>query len=298
MKYDRFQLKASARALVRQAEPKPWLVTFIVWFLAADLSALCLLIYLAAGVFSGTGKISPPLLILAVIATTGLILFLFLLRAGQHGYALRLWRTGKGGPMDLTQGIFFSAQVLELYGQLLLRLLAWALPGAAAVCLTVFLAGLSGSPVVTGACAAAVGAGALALLLNHLLPYALAPYILMDDPSVPAQDILKRSKRLMIGRRMDLLLLLLSFLGWVLLACSLVCLSLLPGLLIQSASALTVLPDLPGWFLVPFAAVGCAAAFPLLLWLSSYAGAASAGFYDIACAPPFSGVTPGGKRLK
>lgn len=44
--------------------------------------------------------------------------------------------------------------------------------------------------------------------------YALTPYILCDCPNVRAQDALKLSMRIMHGKKFDLFVFLLSFLGW------------------------------------------------------------------------------------
>ncbi len=48
--------------------------------------------------------------------------------------------------------------------------------------------------------------------------YALTPFILADCPNVKAQDALKLSMRMMNGRKMDLFIFYLSFLGWMILS--------------------------------------------------------------------------------
>ncbi len=48
--------------------------------------------------------------------------------------------------------------------------------------------------------------------------YALTPYILAKYPEVPAKDALKISMKLMNGRKFDLFILYLSFIGWELLS--------------------------------------------------------------------------------
>ncbi len=47
--------------------------------------------------------------------------------------------------------------------------------------------------------------------------YAMAPYIMLEDPNCGGYEALKRSKQLMKGHKMDLFLLDLSFIGWELL---------------------------------------------------------------------------------
>jgi|688.fasta_scaffold250025_2 uncharacterized membrane protein len=49
------------------------------------------------------------------------------------------------------------------------------------------------------------------------LSYSMTFFILADDPNISASDALKKSKSLMDGRKMDLFLLSLSFIGWALL---------------------------------------------------------------------------------
>lgn len=48
--------------------------------------------------------------------------------------------------------------------------------------------------------------------------YAMAPYILAEDPTCSGTDALRRSRALMQGHKMDLFLLELSFFGWAILA--------------------------------------------------------------------------------
>lgn len=48
--------------------------------------------------------------------------------------------------------------------------------------------------------------------------YAMVPYIVADDPTISAQDALDKSAAMMNGRKMELFILELSFIGWHLLA--------------------------------------------------------------------------------
>jgi uncharacterized membrane protein len=47
--------------------------------------------------------------------------------------------------------------------------------------------------------------------------YAMTPYILLDRPELSATDAIKESEKMMDGHKMDLLILDLSFIGWILL---------------------------------------------------------------------------------
>lgn len=307
MRYDRVRVKTAARETLRRTQPKPWTVTFMYWFLTLDFAALCLLILLAAGWFSLSERESLSTFTLALtlplIAVTALLLYL--LHAGHTAYCARLAREGKAGPIDLFTGFLLASRVLLLDVLRLLLLALWALPGLGVVWLIQRLAPLSGQEPLT--LLGAWGSWALfaAYLLNRALTYSLAPYAMLEEPRRSTWDSIQKSTRLMLGRKMDYLLLRLSFLGWVLLDAAIVAVTLLPGLLLQStADQLPLLAGvvLPDWFFVPFLLVGAAAAAPLLLWLHSYRGVSLAWFYRTACAPPFPGITPippspGGKRL-
>ncbi|MGD9887207.1 MAG: DUF975 family protein [Bacilli bacterium] len=48
--------------------------------------------------------------------------------------------------------------------------------------------------------------------------YALAPYLMLDNPELAGQDAITKSRELMNGHKMDLFLLDLSFIGWIILS--------------------------------------------------------------------------------
>lgn len=300
MTHDRIRIKARARALLRQADPKPWSVTLIHWFFSADLCALCLLFFLTADAFDQESSYLAFLLT-AVLVTVAVVLFLLVFHAGYVSYTLRLRQTGKGSPMDLVSGFFRGGEILALRFSVLLFCVLWAAAGeVTARLILLFLR--NDTLLLNILLRLPLGA----LVLNRQLDYALALRILLSHPEFSYLDAITRSKRIMEGRKMDLLLLLLSFLSWLLLVVGVALLAILPGLLLQTALPfLPAPPEFPPWFMTPFIAVGCVAAFPLLLWLTGYISVAWSGFYAAACAPPFPGVSPttadppsGGKRLK
>lgn len=51
------------------------------------------------------------------------------------------------------------------------------------------------------------------------LAYALTPFILAENPEIPAYDAIKLSEKMMMGHKWDLFILILSFIGWFILAC-------------------------------------------------------------------------------
>lgn len=51
------------------------------------------------------------------------------------------------------------------------------------------------------------------------ISYSQVHYILLDEPTIKANDAIKKSKELMNGHKMDYFVLCLSFLGWIILSC-------------------------------------------------------------------------------
>ena len=121
---------------------------------------------------------------------------------------------------------------------------------------------------------------------SRVLRYALAYYILLDQPRYRAGEALDASKDLMVGHRWTFFVLLLSFLGWFLLgsllcsAAGLLCQQLLPSGSVGLA--------LITWLLTSLCTL------PLTLWLVPYLACSCAGFYEaVAQNPgPASGFPP------
>ena len=298
MGYDRIRIKNRAKDIVRQASPRPWGVTLFLWFLLADLVALCLLLLMATGFFSVPTGGHPPLLssLLGVALGVGLFLLALVLHGGYVTYTLQLWRQERSaGFADLLLGFFSASQILELWFQLVLYTACWALPGVAVL---EWLRRLADAPAPAPALVWVLPAGKILFalyMLERVSRYALALLCLMDKPEAGARQAIDRSKRLMAGRRLDLLVFLLSFLGWCLVTALVAGLFFLLGFLFLALIlGMAAQPDLSQTpaLLLPFYLFGLAAATPMLLWLTSYVGAAFAGFYAAATAPPFPGLQP------
>lgn len=298
MGYDRIRIKTKARDIVRQARPRPWAVTLLLWFLLADLVALCTLPLIATGLFSTPAGERPALLavLLGVLFAVGLALLALLLHAGYAAYTLQLWRQeGSAGFADLLLGLFCAPQILDLWVRLLVYTLLWAAPGTG---LLLWLGHLAAAPDPAPFLAWLLPAAMVLFqlyMLERVSRYALALLCLMDKPEAGAAQAIDKSKRLMAGRKVDLLLILLSFLGWWLLTALVAGLFFLLGfLLVALVLGLAAQPDLFQAFrlILPFQLFGAAATMPMLLWLTAYMGTALAGFYDTAAAPPFPGLQP------
>ena len=109
---------------------------------------------------------------------------------GMTAYFLILFRRGKETLGDLFSGFEFFGKTLGLFLWMMLWIVLWAL---------IPLAG----PVL------AIIAG---------FRYAMAFVVQVDNPSLPIRDCLNRSKFMMRGNKGKLFLLMLSFIGWYLLA--------------------------------------------------------------------------------
>ena len=59
------------------------------------------------------------------------------------------------------------------------------------------------------------------------LSYALAPYILADNPDITAEEAIEQSMKMMKGHKMDLFLMLLGYMGFALLSIFALCIPLL-----------------------------------------------------------------------
>lgn len=298
MGYDRIRIKNRAKDIVRETRPRPWGVTLFLWFLLADLAALCLLLLMATGFFSVPTGERPPLLslLLGVVLGVGLLLLALVLHGGYVTYTLQLWRQKRSvGFADLLLGFFSASQILELWLQLLLYTACWALPGVAILGWLRRLADVPDPAPALVWLIPAVRVLFTLYMLERVSRYALALPCLMDKPEAGARQAIDRSKRLMAGRRLDLLVFLLSFLGWWLVTAVVAGLFFLLGFLflalILGISAQSDPAQAPA-LLLPFYLFGLAAATPMLLWLTSYMGAAFAGFYAATTAPPFPGLQP------
>lgn len=135
-----------------------------------------------------------------------------------------------------------------------------------------------------------------AFLLNRTLRYALAFFVLLDQPQLTAWECLEESKLLMEGRRWKLLLLVLSFLGWMLLEWLLFLGVPLLWQVLLSLFPAAALPGAAFWclriLLILYLAAMVIAALLLSLWLINYAGVSLAGFYDYAQADRSNQPTP------
>lgn len=311
MPYDRRQSKRAARAAVREARPRPQLVILVFLLLTTGVSAVVNGAaawrmtrsvegfvngvyygdYYNRGVLFHAGALSTVSFFLTVLLT----LYIMVMNFGVHQYALRLNRRQFASFRDLLSGFSTAGRVIAMNLLIFLFSFLWALLGCSIYPVLLLLRSpwnSSSAPV-----AVLLTMVLLVFLLNRVLRYALANFLLVDHPELGALEAIRRSKELMRGRLWSLVVLLLSFLGWaalVLLIQGVVWgLSALLGistfhlaaLVSGSGSGMTaqVLPSLASTLVFLVAGL---ASLPLALWLIAYLRAALAGFYDAACGYP------------
>lgn len=225
-----------------------------------------------------------------------------LLCAGWCAYCLDLWR-GRG-----TDGGRFWAGFSQFSGVAALGLmialfsLLWTLVGLSGIICVLWLLSQFGPvdllPLLT---APAVPPEALAyvvivlfilwalfaaFLLNRTLRYSLAFFVLLDHPRFTARQCLNESKALTQGRKWKLVVLMLSFIGWVLLAQLALLVAQLLWPILLSFYPISALPGFAfgclRLMLILYLIALVVASFLLPLWLMNYVGVSFAGFYDFA----------------
>ena len=218
---DRKELKAEAREAIRATKPSPVLVTLAVAAILLVTHALSLSLsgdlkayrtmaeeYILNGRFvyvepTGSAGALPWLL------TLGLDLMSLVIGVGYTLYCMRVIRRQSPSFGDVFDvfGLFLRAVALSLLRSIVVSLASfiYAVPAA--------MLGMVIGPVT----ATVVCLPLLAPMFILAYSYRLAAYILLDDPAYPAIQCLMLSRAAMKGRKKELFLLDLSFLGWMLL---------------------------------------------------------------------------------
>ncbi len=111
--------------------------------------------------------------------------------------------------------------------------------------------------------------------------YRLAEYCLLDDPDISALEAIRRSKRLMFGRKMDLFITDFSFIGWMILQ-NIIVNSLASGIYALAGDG------------VLYTIVTLAATTVCAMFLTTYTSLTEAGFYLFALGNQAPPVQPGG----
>ena len=304
---DRVRIKNAARAIIREARPRPWLVTLVYSLLASALPGVVMTAIFwpfitlsaassATGVFGAADPWSSPRLgglsiALMVFLYLLVLLFMSLMQVGYQHYSMKLWRGQQTDFKDVFHGFSIAPRALALFGLILLFTFLWSLPG---IFVMVLVAATTSAftPSASVVFVFLMEIGLMAYLYNRTLRYALAYYVLLDHPDYTALEALNESKALMTGRRWELFVFCLSFVGWALLIVLIVYIVLLIGIFAMvflfafGYQNNNLFLGVAG-ILVPILlmALGYLASAPLSLWLQAYQGASLAGYYDCVAYP-------------
>ena len=129
-------------------------------------------------------------------------------------------------------------------------------------------------------------------LVVILLRYALVTFALADQPELGALGAIRRSKELMRGYKGSYVLLILSFLGWILLFLLIALVIVLPvtfGLTFGMPTIFLEHYMLAEGIITVALLVGV---LPLILWLEPYMQTTLAGFYDALLPPVHQELPP------
>ncbi|MCL2661829.1 MAG: DUF975 family protein [Oscillospiraceae bacterium] len=224
-------LKAGARRLIFENSPRIFIISLVYVTLVAVVSWLSFRlpgtiniqdIYsrLLSGELPGLGILYTDFRPIGLFFAFLLVLFQPVLDFGFLSYCLKTSRKQKTDFFDLFNGFLFFVKVILLFLLIMIFTLLWS----------VLL-------IVPGIVAS--------------YRYRLAYYILLDDPTKGALQCIAESKLLMHGKKVDLLTIDLSFLGWFIL-------------------------DYIVLFAIPFSF-----AIPIIsIWLAPYFGLTIAAFYE------------------
>lgn len=286
--FDRAALKRRAKHLVGQGTPPAYLVTLV--FLAAT-TAVSTVVNLVLPnplnqvetvwmdwfntVMESGGELSQgsmdvlsqrflslfqgPMASVAMLVALIVGFYSMVVSLGYQGYALRVMRGQEGGGFDtLFSQFYLAGKVILLAILKFLFTYLWSL---------LF--------VIPGIVAS--------------YRYRMAEYALLDEPEISPLEAIRRSKVLMRGRKMQLFVLDLSFLGWMILAGVAVT---VVQMLLEQISLPLVMMNLAAVSTVVTTLVTLVANLAVNMFLTCYMTLADAGFYLFALgnqAPPVGG---------
>jgi len=241
MNSKRAELKAKARASIREAKPKPALVTLVLGAILIVLEVLYMRIngswdaevqMLTSMYQTGTYTYIEPAgtnSVFGYLLCFSLSLMSILLGVGYTIYCLRVSRGVKASFGDLFDsfGIFFRSVWMNILWSFVL--LSWALIFAIPAGYMLYTTG----EVMWYAIF-------LPLLLPELIAfyaYRQAYFLMLDNPTMSCAQCLRASSNVMRGHKWELFKLDLSFIGWILLcAVPFVCLWVFPYMNITFAA--------------------------------------------------------------
>lgn len=217
MYFDRKALKLATKGMVNQGDPKGYLVSLVYLLATTGVAALVsmviglimtdpveelLAVYLEYMEVLASGAVSEsalnamtqqmaavlagPGVLVALLITIIISLYTMVVQFGYYDFALRRVRNQGSGYRDLFDWFHMAGKIIWLNVLQLIFIFLWAL--------LFYFPGIVAS-----------------------YRYRMAIYCMLDDPDISALEAIRRSKKLMQGKKGELFVLDLSFLGWSLL---------------------------------------------------------------------------------
>lgn len=233
--YDRKAFKREAKQRMRESVPHFMLVALVYYLLTWGLSTA---ISWLTGSGLGSGIVSLFLNIL-------IWLFGIVMAVGLSNYALRLIRREPTGWNSLFAPFNYAGRAIGLPLMVALYIFLWSLlvsvgfgvlAGLLAVVLTT--AESVASLVICIALLVAAYIVLIAVIIMIALRYAMAEFVLVENPGVGVMESIRRSIRMMRGHKGKLFVLELSFIGWALL------IALISAVVVAVGFAISIYPIL------------------------------------------------------
>ena len=266
MYFDRKALKMATKAMVNRGEPKGWLVTLV--YMVATLGATGLVSYFSGLLLEGpmaetmaiynaslermllgeamsesaanallqalAGAMSSGWVLAALLISLIVSFYIMVVQVGYFDFTLRRVRGQQEFEYrELFDWFYMAGKIIWLNVLQMILIFLWSL--------LFYIPGLVAS-----------------------YRYRMALYCLIDDPDISALEAIRRSKKLMQGKKGELFVLDLSFLGWIMLA------SMATSAVVGSTMLL------PG---VVMTVINLAAECLIMMHLNTYVAYTNAGFY-------------------
>lgn len=275
MEIDRTALKQQAREAMRLPQPSFWKVTLVFLLLSSGVNWLSDL--LAASLSAGTGLQTPALFLSILFA-----LYSAIISFGYQLWCLWTYRRQNPGLGALFQGFSIAGRVLWMQIIIMVQTFLFCIP--LVLLSTLFLFGNS-YPIFAMLVAVPI---VVAAMIAFTYRFALAPYVLADNPDAGASLAIRRSAELMRGWKWELVKLYLSFWGWYALIALIYALVFLICSSIHVAAGIDLSGGVMGAVGGVYASqndpivygITALLSLPLSLWLQPYLGVTLAGFYD------------------
>lgn len=233
MLFNRPEAKYRAKMAMRGAYPHPMLVTLVFVLLTTVLTNVIMYfvsnpfstayLYLVAGEdvndvyrYILTGQRVGIFLLVQLLVS----LYLWVMQYGYIAYGLGLARRTGPSYHTLLEGFTNLGRALLVSFLTFLILLLWGLlgmvPGIIIAILGIVIGEYGLGLVVVGVLLITIGGVTLEIIMSYR--YRMATFYLLDNPDMGVMEALSSSKEIMRGKKADLFIMDLSFLGWEILS--------------------------------------------------------------------------------